>query len=114
MYLKQTMFMRYTVFSCSVFTVCATCSVILHVNPQSHLPALLGAHPILHVSRIRVNMFCTVTLALSEEREREVGVCVCACVRAWGRACATQYGCFFFFFLFCAFLLCCSVLTIII
>ena len=26
------------------------------LNPTCHLPALLGAHPILHISRIRVNV----------------------------------------------------------
>ena len=29
------------------------------LNPILHLPALLGAHPILHVSRIRVNTYCS-------------------------------------------------------
>ena len=28
------------------------------LNPICHFLALLGAHPILHVSRIRVNMVC--------------------------------------------------------
>ena len=43
------------------------------LNPVCHLPALLGAHHILHVSRIRVN-FNRIHVRLNVECERELGL----------------------------------------
>ena len=40
------------------------------LNPICHLLALLGAHPILHVSRIRLNLFLIISSILCKTRSR--------------------------------------------
>ena len=47
--------------------VIARCDIIYNplnaeLNPTCHLLALLGAHPILHISRIRVNLNSNITI----------------------------------------------------
>ena len=48
------------------------------LNPICHLLALLGAHHILHVSRIRVNLYCGGFILFYS-----VCVCACVCVYEW-------------------------------
>jgi hypothetical protein len=57
------------------------------LNPICHLLALLGAHHIFHVSRIRVNL-CTPLL----EPGRSVGIVVSLLVDFLGNG--TQFSCF--------------------
>ena len=53
------------------------------LNPICQLLALLGAHHILHVSRVRVNVWKILgTITIIFSRTRSVDLCVCACVRA--------------------------------
>jgi hypothetical protein len=47
------------------------------LNPICHLLALLGAHPILHISRIRVNVCYYLLIRSHRSSEYQHSICIC-------------------------------------
>jgi hypothetical protein len=65
------------------------------LNPICHFLALLGAHHILHVSRIRVNVCCVGSghckgLVSSSKKSPCVCVCMCVCMCVCASLCVIQ------------------------
>ena len=69
---------------CTVHTSKSINPLNAELNPICHLPALLGAHHILHVSRIRVKLNLEVShTKVSKDKCKYICVCIDICRGTW-------------------------------